>query len=39
MRPIRGINEAAPVMCASEIEISSPPETVWDVLAAMGFGI
>jgi uncharacterized protein YndB with AHSA1/START domain len=27
-----GINEAAPVVGASEIEIAAAPETVWDVL-------
>lgn len=35
MRTILGINEAAPVKGASEIEIAAPPETVWDVLTAI----
>src|SRR5918994_6157512 len=29
---LMGINEAAPVVGASEIEIAAAPETVWDVL-------
>jgi hypothetical protein len=30
-----GINQEAPVVGASEIEIAAAPETVWDVLTAM----
>jgi uncharacterized protein YndB with AHSA1/START domain len=32
---LTGINEAAPVVGASEIEIAAAPETVWDVLIAI----
>jgi hypothetical protein len=35
MLTILGINEAAPVTGASEVEIAAPPETVWDVLTAI----
>jgi hypothetical protein len=30
-----GINKQAPVVGSSEIEIAAPPESVWDVLAAI----
>ena len=32
---LQGINEAAPVVGASEIEIAAAPETVWDVLTTI----
>jgi hypothetical protein len=32
---LMGINQEAPVMGASEIEIAAAPETVWDVLTAI----
>jgi hypothetical protein len=31
---LTGINEQAPIVGASEIEIAAPPEVVWDVLTA-----
>jgi hypothetical protein len=32
---LTGINEQAPVVGRSELEIAAPPETVWDVLTAI----
>jgi hypothetical protein len=32
---LRGVNEEAPAVGASEMEIAAPPETVWDVLTAI----
>jgi uncharacterized protein YndB with AHSA1/START domain len=32
---LAGINQEAPVVGRSEIEIAAPPETVWDVLTAI----
>jgi uncharacterized protein YndB with AHSA1/START domain len=34
--PPAGINESAPVVGRSEIEISAPPDAVWDVLTDFG---
>lgn len=35
MAALTGINEQAPVVGTSEIEIAAPPEAVWDVLTAI----
>jgi uncharacterized protein YndB with AHSA1/START domain len=34
MSEVAGINENAPVVSTSEIEIAAPPDDVWDVLTA-----